>query len=105
MSRPEVRRHLVAVGGFGSGGRSNVVNMFVSLKPKGQRGIDPKAGHELSQEEMMGVTRKALKKVGFKKVSVFDLSGRGFSASRGFPVEIAVQGRDWDKLAEYSQEI
>ena len=105
MSRPEVRRHLVAVGGFGSGGRSNVVNMFISLKPKGERGIDPEAGHELSQEEMMGVTRKALKKVGFKKVSVFDLSGRGFSASRGFPVEIAVQGRDWDKLAQYSQEI
>ena len=105
MSRPEVRRHLVAVGGFGSGGRSNVVNMFVSLKPKGERGVNPKVGHELSQEEMMGVTRKALKKVGFKKVSVFDLSGRGFSASRGFPVEIAVQGRDWDKLAKYSQEI
>ena len=105
LSRPEVRRHLVAVGGFGTGGRSNVVNMFVSLKPKGQRGIDPKAGHELSQEEMMGVTRKALKKAGFQKVSVFDLSGRGFSASRGFPVEIAVQGRDWDKLAQYSQEI
>ena len=105
MSRPEVRRHLVAVGGFGTGGRSNVVNMFVSLKPKGERGIDPEAGHELSQEEMMGVTRKALKKAGFKKVSVFDLSGRGFSASRGFPVEIAVQGRDWDKLAQYSQEI
>lgn len=105
MSRPEVRRHLVAVGGFGTGGRSNVVNMFVSLKPKGQRGIDPTAGHELSQEEMMGVTRKELKKAGFQKVSVFDLSGRGFSASRGFPVEIAVQGRDWDKLAQYSQEI
>jgi len=105
MSRPEVRRHLVAVGGFGTGGRSNVVNMFVSLKPKGQRGIDPEVKHELSQEEMMGVTRKALKKAGFKKVSVFDLSGRGFSASRGFPVEIAVQGRDWDKLALYSQEI
>jgi len=105
MGRQEVRRHLVAVGGFGTGGRSNVVNMFVSMKPKGQRGIDPEAGHELSQEEMMGVTRKALKKAGFKKVSVFDLSGRGFSASRGFPVEIAVQGRDWDKLAKYSQEI
>jgi len=105
MSRSEVRRHLVAVGGFGSGGRSNVVNMFVSMKQKGDRGIDKKAGHELSQEEFMGVTRKALKKFGFKKVSVFDLSGRGFSASRGFPVEIAVQGRDWDKLATYSQEI
>jgi len=105
LSRPEVRRHLVAVGGFGSGGQANVVNMFVSMKPKGQRGIDPEAKHELSQEEMMGVTRKALKKAGFKKVSVFDLSGRGFSASRGFPVEIAVQGRDWDKLAQYSQEI
>jgi len=103
-SRPEVRRYMVAVGGFGTGGQSNLTNMFVSMKPKGERGIDPEAGHELSQQELMAVTRKALRKLDLK-VSIQDLSQRGFTASRGFPVELAVQGRDWDKLVEYSETI
>ena len=103
-SRPEIRRYMVAVGGFGTGGQSNLTNMFVSMKPKGERGIDPEAGHELSQQELMAVTRQALKKLDLK-VSIQDLSQRGFTASRGFPVELAVQGRDWDKLVEYSEAI
>ena len=103
-TRPEIRRYMVAVGGFGSGGQSNLANIFVSMKPKGERGVDPKAGHELSQQELMAVTRQALKKLDLK-VSIQDLSQRGFTASRGFPVELAVQGRDWDKLVEYSETI
>jgi len=103
-SRPEIRRYFVAIGGFGTGGQSNLANMFVSMKPKGSRGIDPKAGHELSQQELMDVTRKALRQIGFK-VSVQDLSQRGFTASRGFPVEFAIQGRNWDKLVGYSETI
>lgn len=103
-TRPEIRRYFVAVGGFGSGGQSNLVNLFVSMKPKGERGIDPVVGHELSQQELMDVTRKELRRLGLK-VSVQDLSQRGFTASRGFPVEFAVQGRDWDKLVEYSETI
>jgi HAE1 family hydrophobic/amphiphilic exporter-1 len=101
-ARPEVRRYMVAVGGFGTGGQSNLANIFVSMKPKGSRGIDPEAGHELSQQELMAVTRKALRKLGLK-VSIQDMSQRGFTASRGFPVEFAIQGRDWDKLVEYSE--
>ncbi len=103
-SRPEVRRYMVAVGGFGTGGQANLANFFISMKPKGERGIDPQAGHELSQQELMAVTRKALRKLGLK-VSIQDMSQRGFTASRGFPVELAVQGRDWDKLVEYSETI
>jgi HAE1 family hydrophobic/amphiphilic exporter-1 len=103
-SRPEIQRYMVAVGGFGNGGRSNLANVFVSMKPKGERGIDARAGHELSQQEMMAVTREALRQIGLK-VSIQDLSQRGFTASRGFPVEFAVQGRDWDKLVEYSEAI
>ncbi|HYA36903.1 MAG TPA: efflux RND transporter permease subunit [Candidatus Methylomirabilis sp.] len=103
-SRPEIRRYFVAIGGFGVGGQSNLANMFVSMKPKGSRGIDPQAGHELSQQELMDVTRTALRNVGFK-VSIQDLSQRGFTASRGFPVEFAIQGRNWDKLVGYSETI
>ncbi len=103
-SRQEIRRYMVAVGGFGTGGQSNLVNVFVSMKAKGERGIDKEAGHELSQQELMAVTRKALRKLGLK-ASIQDLSQRGFTATRGFPVEIAVQGRNWDKLVAYSETI
>lgn len=102
MAHPEVRRVYSAVGGFGSGGQSNLFNMFISMKPKGERGINPKAKHELSQQELMGIVRKELRALKIK-VSIQDLSQRGFSASRGFPVEFSVQGRDWDKLVEYSR--
>lgn len=103
-SRAEVRRYFVAVGGFGAGGQANSTIIFVSMKPKGQRGIDPKLGRELSQQDLMALSRKALRDIGLK-VSVQDLSQRGFAASRGFPVEMVVQGRDWDKLAQYSEDI
>ncbi len=101
-SRSEVRRYMVAVGGFGTGGQSNLANIFVSMKPKGERGVDPEAGHELSQQELMAVTRQALRKFELK-VSIQDLSQRGFTATRGFPVEFAVQGRDWNRLVEFSE--
>jgi HAE1 family hydrophobic/amphiphilic exporter-1 len=103
-ARPEVRRYFVAVGGFGAGGQANSAIIFVSMKEKGERGIDPETRHELSQQELMNLSRKALTKLGLK-VSIQDLSQRGFSASRGFPIEFAIQGRDWDKLAEYSDTI
>ncbi len=104
-SRPETLRYFTAVGGFGAGGIANTGILFVTMKPKGQRGIDPTVGHELSQQEMMDVTRKALHKIGDVKVQIQDLSLRGFTAGRGFPVEFAIQGPDWDKLAQYANEI
>ncbi len=37
------------------------------------------------------------------QVIVQDLSQRGFTASRGFPVEFSVRGPDWDRLIELSE--
>ncbi len=104
LAHPEVRRVYVAVGGFGTGGQSNLFNMFISMKPKGERGINPKVGHELSQQELMGIVRKELKALKLK-ASLQDLSQRGFTASRGFPVEFSIQGRDWGKLVDYAKAI
>jgi HAE1 family hydrophobic/amphiphilic exporter-1 len=103
--RADVERYFTAVGGFGKGGVVNNGILFISMKPKGQRGIDPQTGHELSQQELMDVARKAMKQVGDVKVSIQDLSLRGFTAARGFPVEFSVQGPDWEKMAGYSQTI
>ncbi len=104
-TRTDVARYYTAVGGFGRGGVVNTGILFISMKPKGQRGIDPVLGHEISQQELMDISRKALKKIGDVKVSIQDLSLRGFTPSRGFPVEFSVQGPVWGKLAEYSATI
>ncbi len=39
------------------------------------------------------------------RVTIQDLSMRGFAASRGYPVEFIVTGDDWDRLAAYTQTI
>ncbi|MBI3561192.1 MAG: efflux RND transporter permease subunit [Gammaproteobacteria bacterium] len=104
LTRPEVRRVFSAVGGFGTGGQSNLFNLFVSMKPRGERGIDPTLGHELSQQELMDITRQGLRKLKLR-VSIQDLSQRGFTASRGYPVEFTIQGRDWDQLTRYAETI
>jgi multidrug efflux pump subunit AcrB len=101
LQRPEVARAFISVGG----GSVNMGFMFISLKPKGRRGIDPRAGHELTQQEFMGVCRKFMNKIPDVKAVAQDLSLRSFTASRGFPVEFTVQGPDWDELAVYTKRL
>jgi hydrophobe/amphiphile efflux-1 (HAE1) family protein len=107
MSRPEVQRVYMALGGFGSGpsSDSNTVNLLVTMKPKGERGVDPQIGHELTQVEFMQEARKALSKIPDVRPVLMDMSMRGFSSGKGFPVEFTVLGSDWDKLAAMSEKI
>lgn len=107
MSRPEVLRTYVAVGGFGSGASSdsNTVNILITMKPKGQRGIDPETGKELSQMEFMQLARKSLAKIPDVRPVLMDMSMRGFSSGRGFPIEFTLLGSDWEKLAATSEKI
>jgi len=102
--RPEVDRYVMQVGG-GSPGDSNSGSVLVTMKDRGKRGIDPTAGHELSQQELMAVCRKEFNKIPDVRAVIQDLSIRGFSASRGFPVEFTVQGPDWGQLADYSKQL
>ncbi len=60
--RPEVYRYVLRVGG-GSPGDSNSGSVFVTMKDKGRRGVDPSTGHELSQQEFMDVCRKEFEKI------------------------------------------
>lgn len=104
-ARPELSHLYVAVGGLGSAGGSdaNTGMMFVTLKDRGQRGVDPQMGRELSQQEFMGVARTELAKIQGVKVFMLDLSSRGFSTGRGYPVEFILQGPEWNKLAELNE--
>ena len=103
-SLPEVARYFAAIGGFG-GGEVNTGMLFVSMKKKGHRGMRDGRSREISQQDLMEIFRQELKKIPDMKVFVQDLSMRGFTAQRGFPVEFSVQGSDWGKLADYSQQM
>ncbi len=127
-TRGELERRYVAVGGFG-GSEVNAAMMFLSLKPKSQRPIvaealvkpgtaPPKAGttptgppppvvkRRLSQAEFAAVCRREISKLAPKlRVSAQDLSQRGFSTGRGFPVEFSVRGPEWPVLASASEKI
>lgn len=101
---PEVDRMYVAVGGFG-GGEVNTGMIFLTMKEKGHRGINPVLKHEASQQEFMDLLRKDLRKIKDIKPVMQDLSMRGFSSGRGFPVEISVRGPDWEILGDSAKKV
>jgi hydrophobe/amphiphile efflux-1 (HAE1) family protein len=105
LKRPEVLGVFSAVGGFGGGGVNNASSIFVTMKPKGQRGTDPRLRRELSQTDSMGVVRGILKQMPDVKASIQDLSLRGFATSAGFPIEFTISGPDWDTLGKYTNQI
>ncbi len=95
-SRPEVSRVFAAVGGFG-GGEVNTGMMFVTLVPTTERA--------LTQAQFMQVVREEFKNYQGIKAFLQDISTRGFTAQRGFPVEVNIRGGDWGVLEEKSKEI
>ncbi len=105
MNRPEVSGYYAAIGGF-SGGEVNAGILFVTLKPPRQRPVVPPNTHRLSQGELMVLFRKELNRIpGVQRAVIQDLSLTGFSAQRGFPIEVSVRGPDWDTLANASEAI
>lgn len=124
-SRSEVEKYYTAVGGFGGDDVSSSI-MFVSLKKPSERPVVeellPKPGappptkgkmpemikvkRRLSQADFAIVARRELAKLEpTLRVSIQDLSLRGFSTGRGYPVEISVEGANWDTLVDSSQKL
>jgi multidrug efflux pump len=95
-SHPEVLRRFVIVGGMGSGSVSSGF-MFVTLVPPGER--------ELSQNKFTMVLRRELNSIPGLRAVIQDMSQRGFTAQRGFPVEFSVRGSDWNQLVTLSQDM
>lgn len=107
LARPEVKQVYCAVGGFGSSttkssSDSNQSMMFVSMKDPQDRPKDPEKGRPLTQQEFMQVARKAILKVPDVRAILMDLSQRGLSSGKGYPIEFTVVGTDWNKLAKIS---
>lgn len=104
MKNPDVTRYMAAVGGF-SGGESNAGMIFFTLKPKDDRSKNPKTGSKTTQADIMGYFRNEVGKIPDVQIYVQDLSTRGLTSRRGFPVEFTIRGPDWDKLVGYSKQI
>jgi len=96
-SHPEVQQRFVIVGGIGSSRGVNSAFMFVTLVPPGKR--------KLSQDQFTMVLRRELNSIPGIRAVIQDMSQRGFTAQRGFPVEFSVRGPDWNQLVTQSQEI
>jgi multidrug efflux pump subunit AcrB len=94
--RPEIDRTFAVIGGFGGGGVNSGV-VFVTLKPPKQR--------KLTQAAFSAVLRKELNSYAGVHAVVLDLSQSGFTAQRGFPLEVSVQGPDWDTLVQTSERL
>lgn len=102
MKEPNIERYFGAIGG----GSVNGGMMFITLKQPGDRVPLRTGGKKPTQQELMAYTRKALKKIPeLDRVSIQDPSQAGFTAKRGYPVEISLRGPDWDKLAELDRKM
>jgi len=104
MSRPEVVHYFAAIGGF-QGGQVNQGIVFVTFKSPRHRPVVSPDKHPLSQAELMALFRRELNKIPKVKAFIQDLSLSGFSAQRGFPIEMSIQGPDWDQLSKYASDV
>ena len=95
-NRSDITRVFAAIGGMG-GGEVNSANIFVTLKSPAER--------KLIQTEIMNEVRQYFKNHPTLKVFPQDLSTRGFTAQRGFPVEFNIRGPDWAELYQHTQKI
>lgn len=104
MSRAEVLKVYVAVGGFGGGASDgNTATFFVTMKPISERPKNPATNKRITQQEFMDIVRPALIAIGDVKPIIQDLSMRGFSSGRGFPIEFNILGSNWEELAKHSK--
>ncbi len=97
LKQEEIEGVFSLVGGFG-GDAVNQGIINVNLVPPQKRKLTQKQVIEKYRDGMKDFMKPY-------KVTGQDLSMRGFSSSRGFPVEFTVQGVEWEKLYSLTNEI
>ena len=79
------------------GGLLTEANMFLRLVPAEER--------SRTQTEIANDIRKGFSGIPGVRVLVLDMSTQGFTPSRGFPVDFAIQGPDWETVIALSEKI
>lgn len=88
-----VQQVYLSLGGFGGGNDLTTSMMFISLKKKSER--------PQSQEAFIKEAREALNKLVTARISMQDPTARSMGGGgRGFPIEFAIKGPDWDQLVK-----
>ncbi len=104
--RKEIKRHFVAVGGWGGNAEANSANYFVTLHDPKDRPKDPKTGKTPYQADLLNEYRAHFKTFKGAKILVQDMSQAGFSSSgRGFPVEFTLAGGNWQLLIKAAKDV
>jgi len=94
---PEIEAHFISVG---TGGQSTAANQgFVPLILRDQ------SQRKLTHLEVMSVVRERLKKINGIKVQIRDVSARGLTSGRTFPISFNLRGPDLYVLDKKAQEI
>jgi HAE1 family hydrophobic/amphiphilic exporter-1 len=95
-SRPDVAGMLTTVA-TERGKLINQADIFVRLVPHSER--------NLTQRLVIDEVRKRFGAMPGMRSVVLDLSTQGFTAQQGFPIDFAVQGPDWEKVIDCSNQI
>jgi HAE1 family hydrophobic/amphiphilic exporter-1 len=77
--------------------------LFVRLVPPQDE--DGETLRTLHQNDIIARVREEYNDVPGVRAVVLDLSTQGFTATRGYPVDFAVQGPEWNKVTEFSEAI
>lgn len=96
-SIPEVEGYMMSVGG--GGGSSNVNQLFMPIN------LTPREEREVDHFQVMDKMRAGLKGIENFRVSLRDVSSRGLTAGRQFPVSMNLSGPDLKVLNEKAQEL
>ncbi len=94
---PEVQGYLLSIGGGGGASNVNQIFMPITLTPREER----KRNHQ----EVMAQIRERLKPMTNFRASLRDISSRGLTTGRQFPVSMNLMGPDLNVLDEKSKVI
>lgn len=94
---PEIEGYLLSVGG--GGGSSNVNQFFIPIVLK------PREKRELTHFQIMDKLRPQMREIKDLRASMRDISARGLTSGRQFPLSINIFGPDLKILENASQEI
>lgn len=96
---PEISSYLLSVGGGGGASAVNQFSVPINLKPREER--------KRKHTEVMDGIRAKIKEMNIKglRVSMRDLSSRGLTTGRQFPISFNIMGPDLTVMNEKAQEI
>jgi len=98
-SKADVEQYFANIGG----GDVNSGMIYLTLKPLKDRTRSTTTGKPLTQTEFTDQLRIELEQIKKIRAIIQDPSAMGLSSKRGFPIEFAVQGQDWETLVEKSE--